>query len=51
MKYFSTRNKSLNLVLKIYFLRGLAPDGGYFSIRNKNITNELINLSKLSMKI
>ena len=28
MKYFSTRNKSLEFSFKDIFLRGLAPDGG-----------------------
>ena len=30
MKYFSTRNKKLNLGFKEIFLKGLAPDGGLF---------------------
>ena len=30
MKYFSTRNKSLEFSFKDIFLRGLAPDGGLF---------------------
>ena len=30
MKYFSTRNKSLEFGFKDIFLRGLAPDGGLF---------------------
>ena len=30
MKYFSTRDKTLNFSFKDIFLRGLAPDGGLF---------------------
>jgi threonine synthase len=50
MKYFSTRNKSLNFSFKDIFLRGLAPDGGLFlpSEIRKYSENELKNLSKLS---
>ena len=50
MKYFSTRNKSLEFSFKDIFLRGLAPDGGLFlpsEIRKYN-QSELKNLSKLS---
>ena len=50
MKYFSTRNKSLNFSFRDIFLRGLAPDGGLFlpSEIRKYSENELKNLSKLS---
>ena len=50
MKYFSTRNKSLEFSFKDIFLRGLAPDGGLFlpsEIKQYN-QSELKNLSKLS---
>ena len=50
MKYFSTRNKSLEFSFKDIFLRGLAPDGGLFlpsEIKKYNPT-ELKNLSTLS---
>jgi threonine synthase len=50
MKYFSTRNKSLEFSFKDIFLRGLAPDGGLFlpsEIKKYNPT-ELKNLSILS---
>ena len=50
MKYFSTRNKSLEFSFKDIFLRGLAPDGGLFlpsEIKKYNST-ELKNLSTLS---
>ena len=50
MKYFSTRNKSLEFSFKDIFLRGLAPDGGLFlpsEIKKYNQV-ELKNLSKLS---
>ena len=50
MKYFSTRNKSLEFSFKDIFLRGLAPDGGLFlpsEVRQYN-QSELKNLSKLS---
>ena len=50
MKYFSTRNKSLEFSFKDIFLRGLAPDGGLFlpSEIKKYNRSELKNLSKLS---
>ena len=50
MKYFSTRNKSLEFSFKDIFLRGLAPDGGLFlpSEIKQYSQSELINLSKLS---
>ena len=50
MKYFSTRNKSLNFSFRDIFLRGLAPDGGLFlpSEIRKYSESELKNLSKLS---
>ena len=50
MKYFSTRNKSLEFSFKDIFLRGLAPDGGLFlpSEIKKYNHSELKNLSKLS---
>ena len=50
MKYFSTRNKSLEFSFKDIFLRGLAPDGGLFlpSEIKKYNQGELKNLSKLS---
>ena len=50
MKYFSTRNKSLEFSFKDIFLRGLAPDGGLFlpSEIKKYNQSELKNLSKLS---
>ena len=50
MKYFSTRNKSLEFSFKDIFLRGLAPDGGLFlpSEIKKYDQSELKNLSKLS---
>jgi len=50
MKYFSTRDKSLEYSFKDIFLRGLAPDGGLFlpsEIKRYN-EGELKNLSKLS---
>ena len=50
MKYFSTRDRSLEFSFKEIFLRGLAPDGGLFlpsEIKRYN-QNELKNLSKLS---
>ena len=50
MKYFSTRNKSLEFGFKDIFLRGLAPDGGLFlpsEIKQYN-QSEIKNLSKLS---
>ena len=50
MKYFSTRNKSLEFGFKDIFLRGLAPDGGLFlpsEIKRYNEI-ELKNLSNLS---
>ena len=50
MKYFSTRNKSLEYSFKDIFLRGLAPDGGLFlpsKIKRYNLS-DLKNLSKLS---
>ena len=52
MKYFSTRNKSLELSFKDIFLRGLAPDGGLFlpSEIKRYSESELKNLSKLSYK-
>ena len=49
MKYFSTRNKSLEFSFKDIFLRGLAPDGGLFlpaEIKKYNQT-DLKNLSAL----
>ena len=50
MKYFSTRNKSLEFSFKDIFLRGLAPDGGLFlpSEVKKYTQKELKGLSKLS---
>ena len=50
MKYFSTRNKSLEFSFKDIFLRGLAPDGGLFlpSEVKKYTLKELKGLSKLS---
>ena len=50
MKYFSTRDKSLEFSFKDIFLRGLAPDGGLFlpSEIKKYTANELRNLSILS---
>ena len=50
MKYFSTRNKSLEFSFKDIFLRGLAPDGGLFlpSEIKKYSQGELKILSKLS---
>ena len=50
MKYFSTRDKSLEFSFKEIFLRGLAPDGGLFlpSEIKKYSESELKNLSKLS---
>ena len=47
MKYFSTRNKSLNFSFRDIFLRGLAPDGGLFlpSEIRKYSENELKNLN------
>ena len=50
MKYFSTRDKSLEFSFKDIFLRGLAPDGGLFlpSEIKKYNQSELKNLSKLS---
>ena len=50
MKYFSTRDKSLEFSFKDIFLRGLAPDGGLFlpSIIKKYNESELKNLKKLS---
>ena len=50
MKYFSTRDKSLNFSFKDIFLRGLAPDGGLFlpSEIKRYSESELKNLSKLS---
>ena len=50
MKYFSTRDKSLEVSFKDIFLRGLAPDGGLFlpSIIKKYNESELKNLKKLS---
>ena len=50
MKYFSTRDKTLNLSFKDIFLRGLAPDGGLFlpSEVRKYSKSEIQNLSKLS---
>ena len=50
MKYFSTRDKSLEFSFKEIFLRGLAPDGGLFlpsEIKKYNKV-ELKNLSTLS---
>jgi threonine synthase len=50
MKYFSTRDKSLEFSFKDIFLRGLAPDGGLFlpSEIKKYSEIELKNLSKMS---
>ena len=50
MKYFSTRDKSLNYSFKDIFLRGLAPDGGLFlpSDIKKYNESEIKILSKLS---
>ena len=50
MKYFSTRNKSIEFSFKDIFLRGLAPDGGLFlpSKIKKYSESEIKNLSKLS---
>jgi threonine synthase len=50
MKYFSTRDKSLEFSFKDIFLRGLAPEGGVFlpSKIKKYNGGELKNLSKLS---
>jgi len=50
MKYFSTRNKSLEFSFKDIFFRGLAPDGGLFlpSEIKQYSEGELKNLSKLS---
>ena len=50
MKYFSTRNKSLEFSFRDIFLRGLAPDGGLFlpSEIKQYKQSELKNLSKLS---
>ena len=49
MKYFSTRDKSLEFSFKDIFLRGLAPDGGLFlpSEIKKYSEIELKNLSKM----
>ncbi len=50
MKYFSTRDKTLNFSFKDIFLRGLAPDGGLFlpaEIKKYN-QRDLKNLSTLS---
>ena len=50
MKYFSTRDKTLNFSFKDIFLRGLAPDGGLFlpSVIKKYNGTEIKNLNKLS---
>ncbi len=50
MKYFSTRDKNLNLDFKEIFLRGLAPDGGLFlpKVVKRYSTSELVNLKKLN---
>ena len=50
MKYFSTRDKSLDFSFKEIFLRGLAPDGGLYLPSEIKIYNEseLKKLSKLS---
>ena len=50
MKYFSTRDKNLNLDFKEIFLRGLAPDGGLFlpKVVKQYSTSELVNLKKLN---
>ena len=50
MKYFSTRDKTLNFNFKDIFLRGLAPDGGLFLPADikKYTPNEINDLSKLS---
>jgi threonine synthase len=50
MKYFSTRDKTLNFSFKDIFLRGLAPDGGLFlptEIKKYN-QSDLKSLSTLS---
>ena len=50
MKYFSTRDKTLEFSFKDIFLRGLAPDGGLFlpSEIKKYREDEIKNLRKLS---
>jgi threonine synthase len=50
MKYFSTRDKTLDFSFKDIFLRGLAPDGGLFlpSEVKKYKESEIKALSKLS---
>ena len=50
MKYFSTRDNSIDFSFKDIFLRGLAPDGGLFlpSEVRKYDKNEIKELSKLS---
>ena len=50
MKYFSTRDKTLNFSFKDIFLRGLAPDGGLFLPFNvkKYSDMEIKTLSQLS---
>ncbi len=50
MKYFSSRDKKINLSFKDIFLRGLAPDGGLFLPTNikKYNNKEIKALSKLS---
>ena len=50
MKYFSTRDKTLNLNFKDIFLRGLSPEGGLFLPANikKYTPSEINNLSRLS---
>ena len=50
MKYFSTRDKTLDFKFKDIFLRGLAPDGGLFipSDFKRYSKTEIKNLSELS---
>ena len=50
MKYFSTRDKTLEFSFKDIFLRGLAPDGGLFlpSEIKKYSKDEIKDISKLS---
>jgi len=50
MKYFSTRDKTLNFDFKDIFLRGLAPDGGLFLPSNtkRYSATEIETLGKLS---
>ena len=50
MKYYSTRNKSLNCDFRSIFERGLAPDGGLFIPKGpiRFSEEEISELSKLS---